>query len=253
MLTIITTPRPLGLANNRMAFLNAIRSWVRVEPRLEVLVFGGDRALIEEEGGYWVDGREVYGRPYFDDFIGTAEILSSNDVLMYCTDHLILTSDLVPTVERVCEAFPGNFVIVGKRWQLDVREDIDFSNPNWEAILRGYVLWVDSLGSQAAKDYIIFRQPLDLSVPNFIMGYPWYDTWFVWAALQAGYPVIDASATIMAIHQSHKFPEGNVEARERTPGGRYNRKLGISLGLDGKGAISHASHIITYDGISKRP
>lgn len=254
MLTIITTPKPLGVKRNRLAFLNAIRSWVRIVPRPEILVFGGDRALIEREGGrwVWVDINLAQGRPYFDDFIRVAEEESSNDIIMYSTDHLILTSDLIPAVRQVAESFPGNFVIVGKRWQLGIQEPIDFSNPGWESALRNCVLGADSLGSRAAKDYFVFRRPFGLPVPNFIMGYPWYDTWLVWAALQAGYPVVDASAAVMVIHQSHKFVEGDVEARERTPGGQHNRRIGKSLGLDGKGATSHAPYVITHDGISKR-
>jgi len=255
MLTIITTPKPLNVAVNRLAFLNAIRSWVRLVPRPEILVFGGDRALVENEGGKWIgDCKSTpQGRPYFDDFISRAESLATNDILMYCTDHLILTSDLPPVVKRVSDSFPSNFAIVGRRWQLNVQEAIDFSNPNWEGILRDQVFEVDSLGSNAAKDYVIFRRPLGLSVPNFIMGYPCYDTWLVWAALQAHYPVVDASDVIMVVHQSHKFVEGDVWKRDKTPGGQHNRRIGrFQLHLDGKGGISHAPYILTCNGVEKR-
>jgi len=173
MLTIITTPKPLDLGSNRLAFQNAIRSWVRLVPRPEILVFGGDRALIESEGGKWIGDFKAtpQGRPYFDDFISRAESLATNDILMYCTDHLILPSNLVPAIKIVADSFPGHFVIVGKRWGLCVQEAINFSNPNWESLLRDQALGVDSLGSHSAKDYIVFRRPLGLlPVPNFIMG-----------------------------------------------------------------------------------
>jgi len=256
MITIITTPKPLNVAVNRAAFQNAIRSWVRIKPRPEILVFLGDddRRIIEEEGGKWVGGirSSVQGRPYFDHFIEEAEVLASNDILMYSTDHLILMSGLVPAVKLVSEMFPGNFVIIGKRWGLDVREPINFSDHNWESLLWDRVMRTNSLGGNAAKDYLIFRRPFGLSIPNFIMGYPWYDTWFVWAALQAGYPVIDASDVATVVHQSHKFVEGDVEARENTPGGQHNRRIGKSLNLDGMGAISQATHILTRNGIEER-
>lgn len=255
MLTIITTPKPLDSAKNKMAFLNAIRSWVRLTPRPEILVFGGDRTLVEREGARWIGDFKgtPQGRPYFDDFIGRAEALAANDILMYCTDHLILTSDLSPVVERVSGTFPGNFVVVGKRRALHIQESIDFSNPDWESILRDRVLRTKFLDNNAAKDYIIFRRPLGIPVPNFIMGYPWYDTWFVWAVLQANYPVVDATHVLMVVHQKHGFPEGSVDAREETPGGQHNLRIGRkSLNLDGKGGITHAPYVITHDGISKR-
>ena len=254
MLTIITTPRPLSVESNRYTFLNAIRSWIRLVPRPEILVLGGNRALAESEGGKWIGNYKAtpQGRPYFDDFIDRAETLATNDILMYCTDHLILTSGLVPAIERVSRAFTGHFVIIGKRWGLHAQKPIDFSNPNWESILWDRVIEADSPGNNAAKDYIIFRRPLGLTVPGFIMGYPWYDTWLVWAALQANYPVIDASDVVAVIHQSHKFVEGNVEKRENTPGGQHNRRIGrFQLHLDGKGAISQATHVLTPNGVIK--
>ena len=213
--TIITTPKPLGIPGNRMAFENAIRSWTRLSPRPEILVIGGNRELIEKEGGRWVGGvrSSVQGRPYFDHFISEAEVLAANDIIMYSTDHLILTSGLISAVKSVSETFPGNFVIIGKRWGLDVQAPINFSDHNWESILWDRVIKTNSLGSNAAKDYLIFRRPFGLPIPNFIMGYEWYDTWLVWAALQAGYPVIDASDAISVVHQSHTFIEGDVEER----------------------------------------
>lgn len=253
MLTIITTPKPLNVGINRLAFQNAIRSWVRLTPRPEILVFGGDRALVENEGARWIGNFEAtQDRPHFDSFISQAESLATNDVLMYCTDHLILTSSLPFAVGGVSGAFPGSFLIVGKRWGLHIQEPIDFSNPDWESTLRDRVFGVDSPGSNAAKDYIVFRRPLGLAVPDFIMGYPWYDTWLVWAALQANHPVVDASDAIMVVHQSHKFVEGDVEKRERTPGGQHNRRIGKSLNLDGKGGISHATYTLTCNGVKRR-
>lgn len=256
MLTIITTPKPLSLGDNRLAFQNAIRSWVRLSPRPEILVFGGDRALVESEGGKWVGDFKAtpQGRPYFDDFISRAETLATNDILMYCTDHLILTSSLPPAVKMVADTFSGHFVIIGKRWGLHVQKPIDFSNPNWESILWDRVIEAGSPGNNAAKDYIVFRRPLGLlPIPNFIMGYPCYDTWLAWAALRANYPVVDASDTVIVVHQSHKFVEGDVWKRDKTPGGQHNRRIGrFQLHLDGKGAISQATYVLTHSGVEKR-
>jgi len=254
VLTIVTTPKLLDVATNRLAFENAIRSWVHLSPRPEILVVGGNREVIEKEGGRWIGGvrSTMQGRPYFDHFIEEAEVLASNDIIMYSTDHLILTSGIISAVRLVSETFPGDFVIIGKRWGLDVQAQINFSDHNWESILWDRVIRTNSLGGNAAKDYMIFRRPFGLPIPNFIMGYPWYDTWFVWAALQAGYPVIDASNVITVVHQSHKFVEGDVEARESTPGGQHNRRIGKSLNLDGMGAISQATHILTCEGVIKQ-
>jgi len=251
MLTLITTPKPLGVPANRVAFLNAIRSWVRIKPRPEILVFGGNRALIEAEGGRWVGKFKAtpHGNPYFDDFIRRAERLASNDILMYITDHLILTYDVPAVVELTSVRFPGPFVAVGRRWDLNLNAALQF-NTGWEGVLRQRTLSEGKYQSVGAKDYIMFRRPFPLEIPPFIMGYPWYDTWMVVAAMRANIPVIDLSRAVFPIHQSHGFPQGDISRREATPQTQRNAQL--ATGMSNQGHTIHAPYMFTIFDIVNR-
>lgn len=251
MLTLITTPKPLDIPANRVAFLNAIRSWVRIEPRPEILVFGGDRALIEGEGGRWVGEFKAtsHGNPYFDDFIRTAERLASNDILMYITDHLILTYDVSAVAELISVRFPGPFVAIGRRWDLNLDAALRF-NTGWEDVLRQRTLYEGKYQSVGAKDYIMFRRPFPLEIPPFIMGYPWYDTWMVVAAMRADIPVVDVSRAIFPIHQNHGFMQGSLQKREATPQTHHNARL--AAGMSNQGHTIHASYMFTIFDIVNR-
>jgi len=251
MLTLITTPKPLDVPANRVAFLNAIRSWVRIEPQPEILVFGGDRNLIEAEGGRWVGEFEATanGNPYFNSFIRTAEQLASNDILMYITDHLILTYDVSATVQLIDARFPGPFVVVGRRWDLNLSGPLQF-NTGWEDMLRQRAIHGGKYQSVGAKDYVLFRRPFPLEISPFIVGYPWYDTWMVVAAMQAEIPTIDASRAIFPIHQNHGFIQGSIQKREDTLETQHNAQL--AAGMGNQGHTIHASHVITVFDILSR-
>lgn len=254
MLTILTTPRPLLNEKNRTAFLNAIRSWRQLSPPPEIFVFSRDhQSLVEREGGQFIkDYKGSHDRPYFDSFLSISQLCAANDTLMYCTDHLILTSDLIPAIATTIRKFPDQFILIGQRWQLHVQEPIDFTNSNWETNLHQRTLLTNSPGGPAAKDFIIFRRPLKLKVPPFIMGYPWYDTWLVDAATKAGYPIVDASRVLMTVHQSHTFPEGSAAARELTAGAKRNLKIAKSFKLHGKGSITSTPYVLTRQGVIVR-
>jgi hypothetical protein len=251
MITIATTTKPLGDDTNRLAFQNAIRSWVRIEPRPEILVFSKThRALIEGEGARVIDDFESHGdMPYFDGFVRRAEAEATGDIIMYITDHLILTYDVSSAVKLVSVKFPGQFVATGRRWDLDYDKELEFGL-GWADILRQNTIKRGHYQSVGAKDYLLWRKPLGLEVPRFIMGYPWYDTWMVVAAQRAGIPVVDCSRAIMPIHQNHGFKEGSIGAREETAETKHNAAL--AEGMDGQGHTIHAPYMLTIFDVVER-
>lgn len=61
--------------------------------------------------------------------------------------------------------------------------------------LRGY----------AALDYFVFPRGLFDPVPPFLIGRAGLDNWLVWRACASGHPVVDATRSVVAIHQSHDY------------------------------------------------
>jgi len=248
MLTIFTTPRPLGNRQYETAFRNAVRSWKFLEPKPEILVFGGDKNIIAQEGCRRVIGfpSTPEGLPFFDSFIRMSQELASNDLLMYCTDHLILFYDLMPTLALIRTRFPAPepFLAIGRRWDMKMNGLLNFSNPTWADDLRQRTIHGGHYQSVGAKDYIIFRRPIRLNIPKFVVGRPWYDSWVVCAALDAGIPVVDLSRAVMTVHPSHGFPfPGGIRGREQDKWTVHNAEL--AKGTEGRGHTTDAQWLIT--------
>ena len=190
----------------------------------------------------------AHGHPYFDDFVRKSEALALHDILMYATDHLIFTYDLMRVIGLVAAKFQ-RFLIIGRRWDLDLRTQINFT-PGWEDVIRQRAVHEGKYQSTGAKDYLIFRRPFPVKIPKFIVGYPWYDTWMVVAAQRAGIPVIDASRAVLPIHQVHQFREGTIADRERTPQTQRNAQL--AAGMEGKGQTVSAQFLVTVFDVLER-
>ena len=72
----------------------------------------------------------------------------------------------------------------------------------------------ESKRGAAAIDYFVFPAGLFEELPPFLVGRAGFDNWLVWRARQVG-PVIDASASVLAIHQSARLraPRGGMSRR----------------------------------------
>jgi hypothetical protein len=64
-----------------------------------------------------------------------------------------------------------------------------------EGRLRGY----------AALDYFVFPRGLFDPLPPFLIGRANFDNWLVWRARSRGRPVVNATPSVVAIHQSHDY------------------------------------------------
>ncbi len=103
------------------------------------------------------------------------------------------------------------FLVIGQRWDLDVREELDFSL-GWETRLEKRALTKGQLHAPAGSDYFIFPRTAFTQMPDFAIGRAGWDNWMIFEARRCGWPVIDGTPSIKVIHQSHDY--------SHLPGGR---------------------------------
>ena len=181
MLTIFTIPKPFS-GHIGMIQRNAIKSWISLIPRCEVMLFGdeeGAAGAAEELGvGYFPDvKRNEFGTPLIDGVFQAAEHASKNSTLCYINADIVLMSDFSQAVRRVQEL--GSYLMVGRRWDVDIREPIDFSHPDWESRLRSLVRERGTLHSVMGIDYFVFNSGLwGDTIPPFAIGRTAWDNWF---------------------------------------------------------------------------
>ena len=232
MLTIFTIPK--GFCNHFAVIQrNAIQSWLRLEPACEVILFGNDPGTAEvaaELGIRHVPDVECneYGTPLLSSAFEKAQQIASHSLVCYLNADIILMSDFTQAVQRI-RMRP--FMMVGRRWCLDLGQPVNFDDAEWERELRSAAAEQGVLDDMAAVDYYVFPRGLVKEMPPFAVGRAGWDNGFIYWARSHGVPLIDATEAVMAIHQNHDYshhPDGK-EGAYKGPEAKQNIVLAGGL------------------------
>ncbi|WP_159784588.1 tetratricopeptide repeat protein [Sodalinema gerasimenkoae] len=239
---------------------NAILSWTLLRPRPEIIVFGDEEGVSEicEELGL-IHVPEVQtselGTPLISGLFQAAQNLASNDLLVYINADIILLDDFIPAISKVASTF-SRFLVVGRRWDLDLNRPIDFRNENFPIMMRNLVREEASLHEVTGIDYLAFTKNLWDAIPDFTVGRAAWDIGMVYKVLENQDPVVDATSVITAIHQNHNYNHivGGQEAAWKGVEAQRNHSLagnafpqGMKSG--GIGYISDSTWQLTDSGI----
>jgi hypothetical protein len=206
-ITILAMPKPfrghIGIIQR-----NAITSWTKLQPRPEIILFGTEEGAAEcatDLGLVHIPevARNQYGTPLLADIFAQAEKRTTHDTLAYVNADIILPAAFSSGVEKTRQAFP-NFVAVGRRTNLNVREPINFSN-GWEAELQGRTRREGQLESHTGIDFFVFPRGTYRDVPPLAIGRVWFDQWCIKYARKKGLPVIDLTPFVPIVHQLHDY------------------------------------------------
>jgi hypothetical protein len=134
-----------------------------------------------------------------------AQDIAQHDLLCYINCDILLMRDFCDAVKRVRETH-RRFLMVGRRWDTELSERLDFGSRDWESRLRERVFREGLRRTSEWIDYFVFTRGLyGANLPSFVVGRVFWDNWLVWKALDSKYPVVDASAMVMAVHQNHDY------------------------------------------------
>jgi hypothetical protein len=123
--------------------------------------------------------------------------------------------------------------MVGRRWNVDLTEPWDFSDLNWSNKLLTFTEDRGTLYQDNAIDYFVFpRDSKLIHLPPFAVGRPRWDNYLLFRCRQLGYPLIDATEVITAIHQNHDYAylKRGPAAIHKEKEIRYNSNLGNGSG-----------------------
>ena len=251
MLTLFTIPKPFQ-GHTAIIQRNAIRSWTLLHPHCEIIIFGdeeGSKEIALEFGLKHVPkvARNEFGTPLVNDIFEKAQQIATHNILCYVNADIILMSDFIYAVKRIRKRPFRNFIMIGRRWDVDIDRIWDFDNPNWETSLRKFTKKHGKLHQYHGIDYIVFTRNLWGNIPRFAIGRPAWDNWMIYQARAQGAAVIDATQAVMAIHQNHDFhhiPGGTKEARNKGPEARYN--FNLAGGEDYMFGFLDATWILTH-------
>lgn len=255
MLTLFTIPKPF-VGHIGVIQRNAIQSWIRLHPQVEVILFAdeeGTAKVAQALGMRHVPEveRNEYGTPLLNGVFETAQRLATYSILGYVNADVVLMSDFFAALQHIP---PEPFLLVGRRWELDIAQPIDFGAPGWEAELRRRVVSAGRLRGPEAMDYFMFRRGQMPELPPFAVGRPPWDNWIVYRMLLARVIVIDGTASITAVHQNHDYAHvvrGIGDTNYYGPEADANRAL--AKGMVYSFNADYANRVLTDCGLARPP
>jgi hypothetical protein len=218
MISIFTAPKPFTNPHIATIQCNAIRSWKAI---------GADVILVGDEDGIAQAAEELcvkhapgvvcnsYGTPMIDSIFALGRKLADFDLLAYINADIILLPDFNAAVERVTRT-QNKFLIIGQRWDLDVREDLDFTG-DWVDRMREEIKTRARRHPRGGSDYFLFPKNVFEYIPPFAIGRAGWDNWMIYEARQKRWKVVDGSEAVTIIHQDHDY--------SHLPGGKPHYKL----------------------------
>jgi hypothetical protein len=218
-LTIFSAPKPFIDPHIVTIQRNAIRSWRELGVEVDVILVGEEPGLAEAAREMGVKHipqvtRNEQGTPLVSSIFAAARQESSGPLLAYINADILLLPEFLSTARRMAE-LADKFILVGQRWDLDVLEEMDFSE-GWEANLRQEIASRGRLHPPAGSDYFIYPRKCYQEIPDFAIGRAGWDNWMIYHARKQGWLAVDATRSITIVHQQHDYahlPEGRSHRR----------------------------------------
>jgi len=255
MLTVFSTPKPFA-GHIGVIQRNAIRSWQRLHSDVEIILVGDDPGTAEVCGELGIRHiREVqrnqHGTKYLAGIYDQAQEVARHEILCHVNCDIILMSDFLRAVQLVLKV-RDRYLMVGRRWDVDLQNPLDFDKTDWERDLRGLALAANRQRPPQWIDYFLFPKGLYYQkIPDFVIGRPGWDNWLLWFARSSGAAVVDASPVVCAVHQNHDYgyhPDGEKGVWEGEEA-QQNYKL-----LEGHRkfrTLENATHFLRTDGLHR--
>jgi hypothetical protein len=215
LITIFSAPKPFTDPFIAAIQRNAIRSWIELGDQVEILLVGDEPGMAEAVGSLGVRhvrGVECneWGTPLVRSIFSQARAASKSPLMAIVNADIVLFDDFLQAARRVSE-MAKNFLVFGRRHGMDIEREIDFE-PGWQERLRQQVREEGQLHPIFSIDYFIFGRQQYQEIPDFVIGRPQWDNWMIYHARKQGWLVVDATPSVLAIHQNHDY--------RHLPGGR---------------------------------
>lgn len=260
MLTIFSCPKPFTDPHISVIQRNAIKSWTLLEPRPEIILIGDEKGVAEvckEFGLRHIPEveRNKYGTPLLNSIFQKAEHVATNEIMCYVNADIILMQDFMDAIIRVYKHYlNSNFLCIGRRFDVDIKEEINFNDKNWRNKLINLVKLKGKLHPATGLDYFVFFKGLyKNNIPPFAIGRGAWDNWLIYYACKSNAVVIDVSDCVLVIHQNHDYSHypGGIGALLKSEEAKQNLKL--AGGWRRQYNINDAKYILTKDGIKRAP
>lgn len=251
MITIFTTAKPF-VGKVRISQLNALRSWKALHSEIEVVLFGDGEGYEEVAKELnLVRIRDVQtsdrGTPLISSMFELAALKGRYPIQAYANCDIILMKDFLEAAGKIDFE---RFMMVGQRWDIEVDEEIDFKDKQWQKRLKKRIR-PENLHPPTGTDYFLFRRGIWKDLPPMVVGRAGYDNWLIYSCRSKGITVVDASDVVTAVHQNHDYSHLAKGKDEAWTGSEAQSNITLSGGYDHIFTITDADLRFTLEGIVK--
>ncbi len=208
LVTLFTAPKPFIDPHISIIQRNTLQNWSALGDAVEVVVIGNEMGIPETcqelNIHHLPDVRcNDQGTPLISSIFDLARDFSHSPYLMYSNADILFLPELSEKL-LILASECDQFLAVGQRWDLDIKESLNFSN-SWGEYLRRRVRDHGTLHGQTGSDYFIFPRACYQDIPDFAVGRAGWDNWMIFWARWRHWPVVNMSKGLMVIHQNHDY------------------------------------------------
>ena len=244
--TLIAIPKPF-LGHTALIQRNAIKSWSLLDPKPEIILFGDDEGILEICAQFQIKHEPVialnqFGTPLLNDIFDRTQKTAKNEVVCYVNADIVLMNDFMDAIENVATHF-SRFLMVGQRWDADITDRIDFCQ-DWQENFIKAVRTTGSLHKETGIDYFVYSGDVFSNTPPFAIGRTTWDNWLIYHARSKKIPVIDATESVLAIHQNHDYTHHPQGAKGVWKGHEAVRNRALASEMPDLFTLRDATHIL---------
>ncbi|MBN2301156.1 MAG: hypothetical protein JXN60_01435 [Lentisphaerae bacterium] len=175
-----------------------------MQPRCQIVLLGDEKGVAEVAAEFGVAhipdiDRTPYGTPLVSEIFSKTYNLFPAARMCYVNGDIILRQDLIQATRQLQHK---RFVLVARRTNITLSEEVNITGGNYPSGLLGGM----ELDSECAIDMFLFTPHKALiNLPDFSVGRPAWDNWFLYNAWLHKFMVIDATNIVSVLHQRHDY------------------------------------------------
>jgi hypothetical protein len=129
---------------------------------VEILLLGPDESATETASEFGLRHEpdipcNKFGTVLLSGLFDHARDIARHEIVCFINCDIILTGDFLTAVQIV-SAWLGNFLMVGRRWDMPITEPVDFTTPRWAGALRATALREGRQRPAQWIDHFAFRR-----------------------------------------------------------------------------------------------
>jgi hypothetical protein len=252
LITFFTIPKPFE-GHTAVIQRNAIQSWIKAVPACEIILCGDDPGISEIAREFDLKHiaaieRNSFGTPLLNSAFHQAQQFSQNPYICYINTDIIMVSDITRAITMI--PFK-EFLMIGRRWDMDIADPIDFSTPDWKARLEKERADHGTLEPPNAMDYFAFPRGTIGDIPPFAVGRPGWDNWLIYHVRAERNPVVDATQAVTIIHQNHGYNHVPLRRGNAWEGPEGDRNIDLAGGRDKVFTLHDATWVLSQRGLKR--